>query len=394
LKKRIISITVVFALLSAALTAALATPESPRFADVPETAWYHDSVVFAAERGFFEERGDGLFDPGGTLTLRDAAAIAERLNPEFKPETAIDETQPAARAAFAEYLYRALGDGALEPINEISDNAVRDVHSSDEYRDAVYALYRSGVLTGSDKYGRFFPERTLTRAEAAVLIHRALEPDLRRYVTFPESLAAEDIFEICRGSAFTIETYDKNGRFIRSGSGFFVSPDGLAGTCFHVLAGAYSAEVTVSGGAKYKVAGVAAYDAETNAALLSIEGDGFNWLPVADSDELKTGATAYSLGSPLGLDGTLSKGIIAYVGREVEGQKMLQFTSNISQGSGGGALLDAAGRVIGITSSSYTAGETLNLAVMSNRLTELEPGRVMTLTAVARAAESAAGNAG
>jgi S1-C subfamily serine protease len=357
---------------------------------VPETAWYHDSVVFAAERGLLEERDGGIFDPDGTLTFREAAALAGHLNPDFEAEYEGDGASPVPRAEFAEYIYRALGDGALEPINEISDSAIRDVERSASFRAAVYALYRAGVLTGSDKFGRFFPERTLTRAEACVLARRALEPESRRYVEFPESLSAEDIFEISRGSAFTIETYDKNGKFIRNGSGFFISSDGLAATCFHVLAGAHSAEITMSGGAKHKVTGVAAFDAETNAALLKIEGSGFSWLPVADSDGVKTGAAAYSLGSPLGLDGTLSRGIISYAGREVEGQKMLQFTSNISQGSGGGALLDASGRVIGVTSSSYTYGETLNLAVLSNHVTELEAGEIIPLAALARAGETAA----
>jgi S1-C subfamily serine protease len=369
---------------------ALAAPDAPRFSDVPETAWYHDSVVFAVDRGLLEERGDGIFDPGGTLTLREAAALAGRLNPGVEAGYAGDGDSPVSRAEFAEYIYRALGDGALEPINEISDYAVRDVERRASCRAAVYALYRAGVLTGSDKFGRFFPERTLTRAEACVLARRALEPESRRYVKFPESLDAEDIFEISRNSAFTIETYDKDGKFIRNGSGFFISPDGIAATCFHVLAGAHSAEITVSGGAKHKVLGVADYDAETNAALLRIEGSGFDWLPVADSDDVKTGATAYSLGSPLGLDGTLSRGIVSYVGRDVEGQAMLQFTSNISQGSGGGALLDASGRVIGVTSSSYTYGEALNLAVLSNYVTELEAGETITLAALARAREKAA----
>jgi S1-C subfamily serine protease len=383
LKKLVVSIILILSALAAPLTGALA---APLFYDVPETVWYYDSVAFAVERGLIDGRGNGSFDPNGTLTLSEAAALAGRLNPDYKPPEPQNGDAPASRAQFAEYVYSAMGKDKLKAINEIADFAIRDVARDAQYADAVYALYRAGVLTGSDEFGRFFPARTLTRAEACVLARRALEPASRRYTSLPEKISAEDIFTLSISSAFTIETYDGNGKFIRSGSGFFISPDGLAATCFHVLTGAYSAEITISGGGKHKVLGVAAYNAETNAALLRIEGSGFNWLPIADSDGVKTGATAYSLGSPLGLDGTISEGVISYAGREVEGQDMLQFTSNISQGSGGGALLDVTGRVIGITSSSYTAGETLNLAVMSNHITSLRAGGTTPLGAIARAA--------
>jgi S1-C subfamily serine protease len=380
--------------LASQLTPALAAPESQRYRDVPESAWYYDSVAFVTDRGYMQDRWNGFFAPNAAFTYDEAAAALSRFNPNFD-SSAISGDEAISRARFAEHIHAALGAESLEPINEITDYAIRDVPRDAAYSEAVYALYRAGVATGGDKFGRFFPDRTLTRAEACVMLRRAAEPAFRMYVSLPDKLSAEDIFEICIASAFTIETYDEFGEFIRSGSGFFISPDGLAATCFHVLAGAYSAEITVNGGEKFKVVGVAAYDAETNAAIISAEGDSFDWLPIADSDAVKTGATAYSLGSPLGLDGTISKGVVSYAGREVEGQSMLQFTSNISQGSGGGALLDSAGRVIGITSSSFTAGETLNLAVMSNRITELKIVRIISLAAVTRsvktAAETAAG---
>ncbi|MDR0838837.1 MAG: trypsin-like peptidase domain-containing protein [Oscillospiraceae bacterium] len=281
------------------------------------------------------------------------------------------------RAEIAVYIYENFED--LEVINDIPDGAIRDVPRGAAYYDAVYALYRAGILTGADKYGRFYPDRKLTEAEYDTISLRAAQTDRRRYYSLPKELSPEEIFALCSPAVFTIETFDKSGDTVRTGSGFFITSDGTAATNLHVLDGAASAVITVPGLGKFTVKGVSAYSTKENVALLSIDGKDFPWLPVADSDAVNTGATAYSLGSPLGLDGTLSKGLISYVGREVDGQKMLQFTSNISQGSGGGALLDARGRVVGITSSSFTAGETLNLAVPAKHILELTPGRVVAI---------------
>jgi len=183
---------------------------------------------------------------------------------------------------------------------------------------------------------------------------------------------------------FTIETFDKAGEPVRIGTGFFIAPGGVAATNLHVFDGAVTAVVTLKSGDTSALAGVRAFDRERDLALLRIDGD-FPYLTLADSDLVSAGDGVYSLGSPLGLAGTFSRGVIGYTDRVVGEQTFLQFTSYISQGSGGGALLDALGRVVGVTSSSFAAGQALNLATPSNLIKELTPGELVPLRELAEA---------
>ena len=67
-------------------------------------------------------------------------------------------------------------------INWVINGAIPDVPMSSDYADAVYMLYRAGVLVGSDSTGKFNPDSTITRAEAAALITRIVDPSLRQSI--------------------------------------------------------------------------------------------------------------------------------------------------------------------------------------------------------------------
>lgn len=400
--KRIIGLSCAVALL---LTTLISGAYAAVFSDVSEDDWFYASVKYAADNGIVAGRGDGSFDPDGTLTTAEGIKLAVGLHvnkssaelPEvvegkwydkyldYAVINGIIEEYPEnpdaeiTRAQFAEMVYASTGELTVK--NSIADGGLRDVADSG-YTEAVYALYRAGVLTGSDKFGRFYPERTLTRAEACEIIMRALVPTARKFVNLPDSLEPEDVFELCSDAVFSIETFYENGKSIRTGSGFFISSDGLAATNLHVLENAHSAKITTTDGEVYELSGVAAYDADMNAAIIQVEGTGFTWLPVTASADARVGQDIYSIGNPLGLDGTISKGIISFVGRESGGRVFLQFTASISQGSGGGALVDARGYAIGITSSSFTGGSSLNLATPSDYITTLREAMTGDLTAL------------
>ena len=402
--KRIIAIICALPLLFSAAIASAAA-----FSDVAAESWYYTSVKYAADNAIVSGRGDGIFDPQGALSVAEAVKLAVgvyvRRNAAEPPLQSVDAwcdayfdfalehgiiterpqipEESVTRAQFAQYIYAATGDLTMR--NSIEYGDIRDVADGSCYADAVYSFYRAGVLTGADRFGRFFPERTLTRAEACEIIMRALVSSARKYVALPDELGSEDIFALCSDAVFSIETFDANGESIRTGSGFFITYDGLAATNLHVLENAHSARVTTTDGGEYDVLGVAAYSAESNSAIMRIDGNGFSWLPIASSDDAMAGQEVYSIGNPLGLYGTISKGIISYVGRENTGRVFLQFTASISQGSGGGALVDSKGYVIGLTSSSYTAGSSLNLATPSKHITELTPGEMTMLSDIEHA---------
>jgi serine protease Do len=161
------------------------------------------------------------------------------------------------------------------------------------------------------------------------------------------------------------------------GSGFVISPNGAVATNFHVIDGCSSAVVKFTNGAFYQIEGVLATDPTKDIALLKIDtSDGnFPFLPMAGSSNIQVGDHVVAIGSPLALlkltgdtevstESTVSDGIISGK-REWAGHAItvLQTTAPISHGSSGGALLDMQGRVIGITTMTFSDGQNLNFAV-------------------------------
>jgi S1-C subfamily serine protease len=361
----------ILALTLALLVAPL--PKAAPFTDVPPAAWYYEYVELLREGEVVHGHGDGTFAPDATITRTEAWTMAANLAQQTA-NAAFDLANPysevaATRAQLAVYINAAVGE--TEPLNP--EGEICDVAPWESYADAVHALYRAGILTGSDGYGTFRPDDAVTRAEAAAMVARAVEPALRIRFTLPTELPAEVIYERGASAVISLDTYNSGGELIRSGSAFLISPDGTFVTNLHVLAGAYTVVATTRDGAQHRVLGAVAWSAETNVAVLKLErgAEPFAYLTVADSTRIRTGLEVYSLGSPVGLGGTLSSGVLSYTGRVMDDQPLLQFTSAISQGSGGGALLDGLGRVVGVTSSSFSEGEHLNFAVPVAAVLEL-----------------------
>lgn len=176
------------------------------------------------------------------------------------------------------------------------------------------------------------------------------------------ALSAEDIYARCSSAVFYIEIQDKNGTPISSGSGFFIDESGIAVTNYHVIGEAAKAVITLSGsGVKYDVTGVYYYSLEHDIAVIQVGGSGFKTLDV-NPFPAKGAATVYAIGSPKGLQNTISQGIISNPRRNVDGNTYMQTTAAISGGSSGGVLLNAYGEVIGITSATYKSGQNLNFA--------------------------------
>ena len=195
-------------------------------------------------------------------------------------------------------------------------------------------------------------------------------------------MPAEFIFRQSADAVFLLETFDKSGDSIRTGSGFFISEDGLGVTNLHVINDAASATITLYNGDTYPVRGVCATSQEFNLCVISIDSDGGKWdfLPLADSDYVEAGNTVYAIGSPLGYINTMTAGIISNTRREVEGETLIQFTAPISFGSGGSPLLNTAGEVVGVTSSSFSYGQNLNLAVPVNHVKAMQIGSSVPLS--------------
>lgn len=198
--------------------------------------------------------------------------------------------------------------------------------------------------------------------------------------TDKKELTAEEIYRRCSPAVFYLETYDAYGEILGSGSGFFIDSDGTAVTNFHVIDGAVSAVITMSDGKRsYDIEGVYDYSAEHDWAVIHIAGKGFQYLELGDPAKLSGGSTVYAIGSPLGLQNSISQGIVSNTNRQDGTTVYIQTTAAISPGSSGGALINKYGEVVGVTSAYYADGQNLNLALPVTYFKDHASGKLMEL---------------
>jgi S1-C subfamily serine protease len=194
----------------------------------------------------------------------------------------------------------------------------------------------------------------------------------------------KDIPTIARSAKGSIVTIvmANNDEPITRGSGFLVSPDGMIVTNYHVIATGNVAVVKFSDGTTLPVDGVLAADKARDLAIIKIHGKNFRPLTLGNSDRIQIGEDVVAIGNPLGLELTVSNGILSGVRTvEKEGGKFLQITAPISHGSSGGPLFNMSGEVVGITSMYFEGGENLNFAIPINDAKHLLRDPLISLAA-------------
>lgn len=185
------------------------------------------------------------------------------------------------------------------------------------------------------------------------------------------TLTAAEIFAQIGPSVVYIETYDNNGNSVGSGSGFIVDSNGKIVTNYHVIEGAYRAKVKTASGTSYNVEKVLSYNEMNDLIVLKVSAIGLPAVSLGDSGLIETGNNIYAIGNPLGLESTISNGLVSTKSRDIDGTNYIQISAPISSGSSGGALVDDQGKVIGITAAVYYGGQNLNFAVPVNLLKPL-----------------------
>src|ERR1041385_5015959 len=189
-----------------------------------------------------------------------------------------------------------------------------------------------------------------------------------------------DLVRRIKPSAVAIETYDAHGEKLSRGSGFFVDSDRIV-TNRHVIEGAYRAEVHSSTGTVYPVKGVLAVDAEGDIALLKIDVPPTNQirpLPL-DKTSPQEGESVVVIGNPLGLEGSVTNGIVSAVRDIPTFGRIIQITAPISSGSSGSPVVNMQGQVIGIATLQITGGQSVNFAIPSERISQLQSTSMMSL---------------
>ena len=156
------------------------------------------------------------------------------------------------------------------------------------------------------------------------------------------------------------------------GSGFVVSSDGLILTNAHVVEGSDKVKVTLKNGQTYE-GQVMGTDSLTDVAVIKIEAESLPAATFADSDNLQPGEWAIAIGNPLGLDNTVTTGIVSATGRTsaqvgVADKRVsfIQTDAAINPGNSGGPLLNAQGEVIGINTAIIQNAQGLGFAIPVN----------------------------
>lgn len=162
------------------------------------------------------------------------------------------------------------------------------------------------------------------------------------------------------------------------GSGFFVTEDGYLITNFHVIEGETKLSVEVyhqkDGQLErrsYKDVRIVAMNKFADLALLKVDDKDapkFKRVLLGDPDALSVGERVFAIGSPLGLERTVTEGILSTKTRQMGGALYLQTTAQINPGNSGGPLFNLRGEVVGVTNMKLTFGEGLGFAIPGDEL--------------------------
>lgn len=182
-------------------------------------------------------------------------------------------------------------------------------------------------------------------------------------------LTTQQIARLALPSVVRLTVRDMQGVPSVQGSGFVVG-ENLIATNWHVVKAAHAVTANFQSGRSETVDGIASRDIPRDIVILHVNTVGVRPLPLASGASAQVGDPVVAVGSPEGLGGSLSTGIISAL-RYYNGAKTIQTTAPISHGSSGGALLDVYGRVLGITSFFVTDGQNLNFAYSSYHLKQL-----------------------
>jgi tetratricopeptide (TPR) repeat protein len=167
----------------------------------------------------------------------------------------------------------------------------------------------------------------------------------------------------------TVINYDLDGNVSSIGSGFFISESGVLVTNHHVLDGAYSASIKTVDGSQYPVSAVLAKNRLVDLIKVRVDIAGSRVKPVDLAKEQPDVADRiFVVGSPMGLERTVSEGIISAVRENPAGGKVFQLTAPISRGSSGGPVLNLDGKAVGVVTFQVARGQNLNFAVSVDAL--------------------------
>lgn len=182
---------------------------------------------------------------------------------------------------------------------------------------------------------------------------------------FGQPLVMPAIVEKVSRSVVLIKGTAEQGSVL--GSGFIVSADGKIVTNLHVIRGMKTGAVQLASGDVFDSFSIIAHDERRDIAILQIAGFDLPQIELGNSNEVKVGEQVIAIGSPHGLDGTVTSGIISAVRNSPDGTfKIIQTDAAANPGNSGGPLLNSRGQAIGVVAGKRTNSESLNFAIPIN----------------------------
>lgn len=178
---------------------------------------------------------------------------------------------------------------------------------------------------------------------------------------YTQEFSISGIVEKASPSIVQIIIYDITGTERTQGTAFFIAPGKIL-TNSHIVEDAYSAEI-YSEIEYYNQIIILKIDKEVDLALLDVEVHGEAFLTLEENQEIRPGQRIITIGNPMGLEKTISDGLVSAMRGIPGGIQIIQISAPISPGSSGGPLLNMDGHVIGVTSAMLSEGQNLNFAI-------------------------------
>jgi len=184
-------------------------------------------------------------------------------------------------------------------------------------------------------------------------------------------------------AVFSIFTYDDFGVPSGSGTGFFISSQGIGISNYHVLNGAANAIIKTNNEKSYRITEILESNQDADIIKFKVEnkeGISFPYL-TKKTTPLQKGEAIFVIGNPHGFESTVSEGIVSSI-RETEGyEEVIQITAPISPGSSGSPVMTLDGKVVAVATFQYTEGQNLNFAVAAKMIDKLSPkNQILTKT--------------
>jgi S1-C subfamily serine protease len=220
----------------------------------------------------------------------------------------------------------------------------KDVFPDKWYAKTIEEAYNLGLVNGYEDQ-TFRPEQYITRGEAAQIalnIYKSISNNVKNNCCTEEKTIIDNVIKTLPK---TVEIRSKN----LIGSGFFVSQN-LIVTDWHVVSNSDDATCVIVMFNKQKITGkIIKEDKNRDLALIEVVIQDVE--PILFAEDVSVGETAIAIGSPLGLDFSVTKGMVSHLNREMNNNLFTQIDTPINFGNSGGLVIDMTGKLIGVVQS-------------------------------------------